>query len=49
MKQYSLFRLKCKCSARMKQEGKVVKIYEQPAIRKCPNCGRIYGVQKKGT
>ena len=47
MKEYKIFRLKCKCSKRMRKRGKLVRVYEKTASRKCPNCGKEYEILKK--
>lgn len=49
MKNYTLYQLKCRCSWRMKKEGKAVKIYEDPVIRRCPNCHTRYIISRKKT
>jgi len=47
MKDYSIFRMKCNCSARMRSRGKLVKMYGKDRDVKCPNCKKIYIIRKK--
>jgi hypothetical protein len=46
MKEYSLFRLTCNCSQRMKTKGRLVKIYKTPAVRRCLNCHKEYEIKE---
>jgi hypothetical protein len=47
MKDYSIYTMKCDCSKRMRIYGKTVKIFNDLAIRKCPNCGKLIYIRRK--
>lgn len=49
MKNYSLCRLNCNCSLRMKTRGKLVRFYGKLKVVFCPNsnCDKVYFIKEK--
>lgn len=47
MKDYSIYRLICKCSARMHSRGKLIKMYGKSKVAHCPNCRKRYMIERR--
>lgn len=45
MKHFTLFRLKCPCSVRMRRRGKLITVFGRDKAVNCPNCGKQYVIR----